>query len=213
VYAYHHPGIPAIEGPGHPDFARVAHVGLRFVSHPAGGCLATLRDWPMAGQHGSANPEDYGDPVPCAGVLAFLPPKGKPSPQAVWDYVFGDRAGADVRLACGIVVTVPVALVAFRQFKLTGPERIGAPVTEYGRLASELFDAAKANDGIPLEDPRLARLLALGFAQRYRVTEDLLDWSGALAADDIDALLSAIWTGDPFTLMRARAAAQQQSPS
>lgn len=210
-YAYRAPAVNPSEAKEHPTFARVLHAGpWMFSTHPHGGTIAFLNDYPDTGQNAAANFELYGEPVDCGDGLLFLPPR---APVSIYDLVHGDRDGADITLACGTKVTIPVATTQHRQFRLRGADRLGKPVTEYGRLAVEIFEAAVAAGQLSEEDPRVWRVLELAFSQRYRVTADMLDHLGLIAREDVDPLLSVIWTGDPKALRPANADAESPSAS
>lgn len=157
--------------------------------------------------------ESYGPPQPVDGVegLAFLPPLGTPS---LYDYARPDvHGGADVRLACGLTVSIPVALVQHRQLLLGGNRpTTGDPVTEYGRLAAQLHARSLADGGVPMDDPALGRLLVLALAQHYAVTAQMIDFLAVLSVDDVDPILGAVWCGDPKALAPASADEAKPSP-
>lgn len=165
-----------------------------FHGLPGHGALAV---WPGA----SRRLEAYGDPVDCGDGLMFLPPKGEAS---IYDYADCDKAkrpGVDVHLACGYVVTIPVATRSHVRFALGKVGQSRSPLlTEYGQLACKAMDAfaSAEGDGIPDED--MARLVELAFAGRYRMTKDMLDHLDILTQEDVSDILGAIWTGDPKAL-------------
>lgn len=182
-----------------PQLAALACAGPWVCSrHPQGGTLATWRDWPEKSQLAPRVPEAYGTPVRIADDCWYLPPRELPD---IYDLVKDGPAGVDVALACGKTITVPHALVSARQFALGG--RAVGYVSEYGQLAWELMNHAMQLDadgkpvGVALDDPRLARLIALAIGQRYRTTAHLIDDLRLVAHDDIDPLLGVIWNGDP----------------
>lgn len=204
--AYWAPGVAPCDAPGNPVFAPIQPGGpWSYWSHPAGGTLAV---WSDAASH---TPEGYRAPEDIGGGLHYCGPLELPH---LHDLARPVTGGTDVRLACGLTITVPVALVEHRQLRLgnRGP-RVGAPVTEYGRLAAMLRDRAAAEGGVPSDDADLLRLLTLAVAQCYRVTADLLDDLGVLAASDTDSLLGAIWCGDPKALATASAGGANASPA
>ena len=189
--AYWAPDVPPSEAKDSSVFAEIQHAGpWVYQSHPAGGTLATM-------DCGTRLPDDYGAPVYLADGLHYLPPLTLPT---LYDCARPEAAGGVVvRLSCGVQAEIPVALVSHRQLRLSrrpGP-RMGPPVTEYGRLAAALLDEAKISGGLMDDDPRLSRLLTLALAQRYRVTAEMVDDMGLIAAEDVDCLLGAIWAGDP----------------
>jgi hypothetical protein len=148
-------------------------------------------------------PEAYGPAVGLGDGLSFLPPAG---PCTIHDLarekVSGD--GVTVRLACGLDVSIPVALIRHRQLILSGPKpRLGDPVTEYGKTAARLYEQASGQDGLQQDNPDLGRLLILALAQHYHVTAHMIDHLACLSADDIDPILGAAWAGDPKALAPA----------
>lgn len=185
--------------------------------HPQGGTLATWRDWPEAGQFAPRVPEAYGDPVEVEPGMHYLPPKTAPTPATIYDLAKDTPGGVDLTLACGLAITIPCALVAARQFSLSGRGR--GYVNEYGRLAHELLlDAQQPGDdgkprGLDLGDPRVHRLFVLAVGQRYRVTAHLLDDLNLIAVDDVEPLLDVIWSGDPKASRPDGDAGPQPSPS
>jgi hypothetical protein len=158
--------------------------------------------------------EAYGQPVPVDGVdgLFFLPPMGASS---LYDYARPDvHGGVDLRLACGLTVSIPVALVQHRQLLIGGRKPVaGDPVTEYGRLAARLYASASGSDGLQMDDPTLGRLLILALAQHYRVTAHMIDHLGVLSVDDVDPILGAVWCGDPKALAPVSAGGLNASPT
>lgn len=212
-YGYWIPKVSAPNAKADSRVQRILHVGpWGFVPHPAGGALAVLHDYPDKGQYTSKSPDDYGVPVECDDGLFFLPPK---QPLTLYDLAHGERAGVDIVLSCGLKVTIPVAIVQHQQFRLTGKKRIGAPITEYGRLATTLLEEAIAGGekGLSEQDQRVYRLIELAFGQRYRATSDMLDHLQVIALEDVDPLLGVIWTGDPKALRPANDGAGSPSTS
>jgi hypothetical protein len=210
-FAYHLPGVQSATASEHPAFARLLYAGpWLFCTPPEGGTLAVLNDWPEAGKTARRSLDHYGTPVDCGDGLFFLPPK---EPACIYDFAHGDRSGEDLVLACGVKITIPVAVTQHRQFRLTGKERLGKPVTEYGRLATELLEAAMAGGSLDEEDPRVWRLVALAIGQRYRTTPEMIDHLGLIAREDVDPILSVAWFGDSKVLEPARDGARSSSPS
>jgi hypothetical protein len=146
----------------------------------------------------------YADPVPVEGVegLEFLPPLTAGS---LYDYAREDvHGGVDVRLACGITVSIPVALTQHRQIRLSGPRpTIGDPVTEYGRLAVKTHRESEEIHGIQQGHPDVGRLLVLAISQHYAVTAHMIDALQVLSVDDILPIMGAVWHGDPKALAPA----------
>jgi len=196
-----------------PVFARIQMAGpWLYAAHPEGGTLAYLNHWPEQGQTGPRSPDGYGEARDCGDGLIYLPPKKKTD---IWDLGRENRAGVDFKLACGKTVSIPVALVQHRQFRV-GPgakDRLGEPISEYGALAIELLKSAQKDGKLDEEDPRLWRLIALAFSQCYRLTPELLDDTQCFALDDIDPLLGLVWWGDPKALSPAPPVAAQDSES
>ena len=108
-------------------------------------------------------------------------------------------SGVVIQLSCGVAAEIPVAVVRFRQLRLSASarDRVGDPVTEYGRLSVSLLDRAKVEGGIPHDDHDLHRLLVLALSQRYRVTAEILDDLGIISTEDVEPMLGIIWCGDP----------------
>jgi hypothetical protein len=187
--AYWLPDVAPFSARESPAFSSLLFAGpWQFHGHPAGGSLAVY-----AGA--AATLDQYRAPVEVAPGLYYLEPLTLPH---VHDLAREDKGdGVEVSLACGITLTIPVALITHRQFRVTGSDRIGDPISEYGRLASRLFDHARTHDGLQLDHPELPRLIALAVGQRYRVTPHLLDSLGIIAAEDVDPILCALWVGDP----------------
>lgn len=218
MIAYHLPKVRPEDAIEHPSAARLLHAGPWLaVPHEHGGTFLYWADFPEKGDRASHLPESYGPPRQTADGLMYYPPKVLPD---IWDLASSERAGADVPLACGKTVTVPLALTEHRQFILGEPGGVyGLPVTEYGRLAAELLDVCAepkpGSDagGIAHDDPRLHRVLELAIGQRYRVTRELLNDLRVITPEDIDPLLGAIWTGDPKALTPARDGAASGSTS
>ncbi len=216
-YAYWGKNVAPTAAKEHPAFQRIHHAGpWQFATHPEGGTIAFLGDYPEPGQLASGSPDHYGEPVDCGDGLHFLPPKDA---LTLYDLAFGDRSGEDIVLANGLKVTIPVATSQHRQFRLTARERTGKPITEYGRLALQLFEEAGEDGeggrpkGLQEEDPRVWRLIALGFSQRYRCTADLLDHLEIITREDVDPVLGVIWCGSPKAMSPARDDAGSSSPS
>jgi hypothetical protein len=208
MIAYWASEIEPCNAPGHPALERIQTAApWQYCAHPYGGTLAT---WAGA----SRSHEDYAPPVDTLDGLRYLGPRQIPT---IYDLARdGGQPGVDVRLACGAIVTIPVATVAHRQLRLgrrVGIEGvIGDPVSSYGRLAVELSRRAAESSGLSYEDDDLHRLLLLALAQRYRVTADLLDDMALIAQEDVDPLLGAIWTGDPKALQLETAGQPSASP-
>lgn len=196
-----------------PVFQRILYAGpWRFVAHPQGGALAIWGDYPAKGQQASTSPDDYGQPRDCGDGLWYYPPKVVPD---FWDLARPDRSGIDLKLICGKTVSLQVATTAHRQFKLGRgvKDRLGDPITEYGRLAVKLLEKARAEKFLGEGDPELARLIELAFGQCYRCTPELMDDTSVFAQDDIDPVLGVIWWGDPKALSPADLADAPDSPS
>jgi hypothetical protein len=180
--------------------------GGPYVYSLAGDCvIATLSGQPRT-------PEAYGAAVDLGDGQSFLPPAG---PCRIHDLaretVSGD--GVTVRLACGLDVSIPVALIRHRQLLLSGPRpRLGDPVTEYGKTAARLYEQASGQDGLQQDNPDLGRLLILALAQHYHVTAHMIDRLAVLSADDIDPILGAAWTGDPKALAPVSEGGRNASP-
>lgn len=211
--AYWCPGVAPTAAYESPQFARILLAGpWHFVPHPQGGTLAVWADFPAKGQQASRLVDSYAAPVDCGDGLHFLGPKGKVD---LYDYARDDRTGTDLRLVCGKTVSIPCAVIQHRQFKAApgAGRRLGGPVTEYGALAVRLLERAEKENVLGEEDPELARLIALAFAQCYRVTPELLDAAHCFALDDVDPLLGVIWWGDPKALSPAPAVAAPDSQS
>jgi len=201
--AYWAPDVSAVEAKEHPAFASIQHAGpWQYQTHPHGGAYATMI--------GTDNDLAlYQAPQELVGGLHYLAPLAMPTLYDLAKETPGQ--GVMVQLACGIAVEVPVAVVRFRQLRLSASakNRVGDPVTEYGRLSVSLLDRAKVEGGIPHDDPQLHRLIVLAISQRYRVTAEILDDMGIISAEDIEPLLGAIWCGDP----KAGAPASDGTPS
>lgn len=216
--AYWMPKVAQEDAKEHPAFAYLRYAGpWGFYRHPNGGTMAVWGDWPEPGQFASHNLSDYGEPEEVSEGLHFLPAKVLPR---FYDLARDStQSGVDVTLACGLVVTIPCALVSGRQLRLGRGGRRAGMVTEYGKLALELLDVALVKDesgerrGIPPNDPRLPYLLALAIGQRYRSTPELLDQLELVAADDIEPLLGAIWSGNPKVERPADAGGPPALPS
>jgi hypothetical protein len=212
-FAYWHPGVQAAVASDHPAFQAILYAGPWLFCTPAeGGTLAVLNDWPEKGKIARRSLDFYGAPVELedGNGLRFLPPK---DPVTLHDLAFGDRAGVDLVLASGMKITVPVAMSHHRQFRLTGKQRLGKPVTEYGRLASELMEAAQKDGKLDEEDPRVWRLVAMAIGQRYRSTADMIDHLDLIALEDVDPILGVVWFGDPKALKPATDGASSSSIS
>jgi hypothetical protein len=201
--AYWAPDVSAAEAKEHPAFASIQHAGpWQYQTHPAGGTYATMIGY-------DNDLALYQEPQELVNCLHYLAPLAMPT---LYDLAKpSGAAGVVVQLACGIAIEVPVAVVRFRQLRLSASakNRVGDPVTEYGRLSVSLLDRAKVEGGIPHDDPALHRLIVLAISQRYRVTAEILDDMGIISAEDIEPLLGAIWCGDP----KAGAPASDGTPS
>ena len=188
--AYWAPDVSPSEAKESPIFAAIQHAGpWQYQGHPSGGTYATMIGF-------SAQTEDFLEPQELVSGLHYLAPKVAPTLYDLAKPTPGN--GVVVQLACGVAAEIPVAVVQYRQLRLSASARVrvGDPVTEYGRLSVSLLDRAKVEGGIPHDDPELHRLLVLGFSQRYRVTAEILDDLGIIATDDVEQLLGAIWCGD-----------------
>ncbi len=210
-FAYRLAGIAPMQAVDSPALQRIRYAGpWLHTTHPAGGTMVYLDAYPEPGQRASSDCDDYGTPIDCGDGVWFLPPKGTLD---LYDLAFGDRSGEDIVLASGRKVTIPVAVTQHRQFRLTGKERLGKPITEYGKLATDLLESAIAENKIEDEDPRLWRLIALAFGQRYRSTAEVLDHLAIFTREDIDPLLGVIWYGNPKAISPANDGAGPSSPS
>jgi hypothetical protein len=201
--AYWLPDVHPSDAKEHPSLAAIQHAGpWQYAGHPLGGTFVT-----MIGM--SDQMEDYKQVDPTAGGLQYLPPKAMPTLYDLAKPTPG--TGVVVQLACGLVAEIPVAVVRFRQLRLSrsAGERLGDPVTEYGRLSVMLLDRAKVEGGLPHDDEELLRLIILAFSQRYRVTAELFDDLGIFSTEDVEPMLGAIWCGDP----KAGAPASDGTPS
>lgn len=189
--AYWAPDVSPIDAKESPVFAQIQHAGpWEYHGHPAGGTYAVMIGY-------ADKLEDFNDPQELSGGLHYLAPKNMPN---LYDLAKPSPGqGVVVQLACGVAVEIPVAVVRYRQLRLSASakNRVGDPVTEYGRLSVALLDRAKVEGGIPHDDPELHRLLILAFSQRYRVTSEMLDDLGIISTEDVEPLLGAIWCGDP----------------
>ena len=189
--AYYAPEIHPSDAKESPVFASIQHVGAwQYQQHPHGGTLATLIGL-------SDQLDDYTDVRDLKGGLRYLAPRSMPTLYDLAKPTPG--SGVVVPLACGLIAEIPVAVVRYRQLRLSASakDRMGDPVTEYGRLSVQLLDRAKREEGLSHESPDLHRLLVLAFSQRYYVTAEMLDDLGILSSDDVEPLLGAIWCGDP----------------
>jgi len=203
--AYWSPVVEASEAKGHPLFASIQHAGpWQYQQHPDGGTVATWLGEVF-------DPSAYAVPRQVFESLCYLAPKQMVH---IHDLVLPGNPGADVTLACGITLTIPVATVAHRQMRLgRGNVGLGDPVTEYGRLACRMLEEAKRDGGVPNDSPDLLRLIELAIGQRYRVTSEMLDDMAIISADDIDPILACAWMGDPKALAPASAGEFNASPS
>ena len=202
--AYWAPGVLPADAKGHPIFAEIQHAGpWQYQSHPDGGTLATY--------HGVPGNLDHLAPArEVTDGLRYHAPLVIPH---IYDCVKAGSAGVDLTLACGITISIIEATLIHRQMRIgRGAVGLGDPVTEYGRLACRLLEKAKKDGGIPNDSPDLTRLIELAVSQRYRVTSELLDDMGIIAADDIDPILACAWMGDPKALAPATDGAPNASP-
>lgn len=201
--AYWVPAVAASEAKEHALFAEIQHAGpWQYTTHPHGGAVAS---WTAFDAEAFAAPQEI-----APGVF-YLPPKMLPS---IYDLARPERGeGVEITLACGVQLTIPVAVIAHRQLRVgRRGERFGNPVTEYGRIACLLKERARTEAGIPYDDASLLLLMTLAISQRYRITSELLDDLAILAVEDIDPLLGVIWTGDPKALAPASAGGLNVSP-
>jgi len=193
--AYWAPDVQPADAKTSPVFASILHAGpWQFSTHPNGGTLATF--------HGaSRDVAEYRPARPAADGLQYLAPLVMPS---IHDLTKPDsKAGVDVQLCCGLTVTIPHGTVVHQQLRLGRGDRMGDPVTEYGRLCCQLYDSARTAGGLDYGNPALLRLIELALGQCYRLTQDLIDDMAFLAADDVDPILGAAWCGDPKALAPA----------
>ena len=191
MIAYYHPDVAPGNAKESGAFAAIQCAGSWSYTGHNGGTLAIRPGF-------SAVRDSYGAEREATGGLTYWGPLVVPG---IYDLARPDSvAGVDVRLSCGLVISVPHALVQHRQLRLGGSGGMGAPVTEYGRIAGKLHEHARVSGGIAMDSPELARLLTLAVAQCYEVTADLLDDLGILCAEDVDAILGAAWCGDPKAL-------------
>lgn len=63
--------------------------------------------------------------------------------------------------------------------------------TEYGRLAYSLFNEAKTNTDIPLNNPTVKKLVMLSLLKSYSLPLDLINWLGFISVQDFDNLITA----------------------
>ncbi len=178
----------------HPGLARIALAGpWQFSAHPEGGSLATWL--------GSRVPriDDLCDAVSCSDGLTYYRPSPLPSPMDLAKTLHSSDE-IDVDLVSGVRVSILLARSSPRRLRFTGDSSIGEPLTEYGRLArvvSERLAEADADHPITTDDADVRRLLLLAIAQRYRVTEELLDDVGWISTADVDPVICAIMGSDP----------------
>lgn len=204
--AYWAPDVQPIHAKAHPLFVSIAHAGpWMYRNHPNGGTIATWEDV-------SHNLDGFQEPRQVVDGLFYLAPKEIPH---IHDLIrSGGKGGVDVKLACGVTITVPMALSQHRQLRLgRGVERYSDPVTEYGRLASDILARVKEANGLPEDDPDMLRLIELAINQRYRCPAELFDDMRLFAPEDMDPLLGAIWCGDPKAPALASAGETNVSPT
>lgn len=198
MLAYRIPDVAASAAVGqmheHAGLKRIALAGpWQFTAHPLGGCLATWR--------GSKVPhvDSLGDGIACDDGLTYFRPAIMPT---AMDLAKALRSAdeIDVDLVCGVRVSILLAISAPRRLSFTSGPAIGDPLTEYGLLARDIqrrLAEAPEDQPITVADVGVRRLLFLAIAQRYRVTEELLNDLGWLSTADVDPLLCAIWGSDP----------------
>ena len=189
--AYWAPDVSPSEAKESPIFAAIQHAGpWQYQGHPSGGTLATMIGF-------NAAIEDFKEAQSLESGLHYLAPKCMPTLYDLAKPTIG--SGVVMQFACGIAAEIPVAVVRFRQLRLSASvrDRVGDPVTEYGRLSVSLLDRAKVERGIPHDDHDLHRLLVLALSQRYRVTAEILDDLGIISTEDVEPMLGIIWCGDP----------------
>ena len=189
--AYWAPDVSPSEAKESAVFAAIQHAGpWQYQGHPSGGTLATMIGF-------NAAIEDFTAPQFLSSGLHYMAPKVMPT---LYDLAKPDiGSGVVIQLSCGVAAEIPVAVVRFRQLRLSASarDRVGDPVTEYGRLSVSLLDRAKVEGGIPHDDHDLHRLLVLALSQRYRVTAEILDDLGIISTEDVEPMLGIIWCGDP----------------
>ena len=194
MHAYLLPGVAAGQALESPQIAAIKCGGPWVASATPHGALLTLADYPRS-------LDAYASPVDIDGGIQWLAPLVQ---ESLYDVARPDvTAGVEVRLACGLLISIPVATIQHRQLLLSGKPRIGPPVTEYGRLAASLYDLVSGPAGLDKDTPEVARFLVLALAQHYKVTAELIDHLGIISVDDVDSILGAAWTGDPKALAPA----------
>ena len=66
---------------------------------------------------------------------------------------------------------------------------VSEPVSEFGKLGHELYDAYFSKEGIAATEPRLARLLFLALRESYAVTEEIAEDLQFLTDRDIKPIV------------------------
>lgn len=178
----------------HAGLARLAIAGpWQFAQHPEGGCVATwLGSKPRAF-------DSLGDGEACEDGMVYYRPDPLPGAMDLAKSKHSEDE-IDVDLECGVRLSILLAISAPRRLRFTGGAAIGDPLSEYGLLARDVqrrLAEAPADQPLTVADAGVRRLLFLAVAQRYRVTEELLNDLGWLSTADVDPLLCAIWGSDP----------------
>lgn len=96
-------------------------------------------------------------------------------------------------LYIGVAYAAPRSLVLLAKGGASG----GKHVTEFGRLAHELFDDWTSKDGCPAGDPRPFRVLFLGLRSSYEITEEVGEDLNWLTSADIVPCIDTILGCNP----------------
>lgn len=142
--------------------------------------------------------EEFGTPRDTADGMVFYPSLVEPTTEFLIKPENQRGAGDWVSTYLGESLWVALALAAPRRLLLSASGmQAKQPVSELGKLGHELFDEYFSKTGVPLTDPRLARLIFLALRDSYYVTEEIMEDLPWLTDRDIGPITQAIMGASP----------------
>lgn len=129
--------------------------------------------------------------------LTYLPPQAPTTMHDLARAVIPPHNGT-VELTGGLEISVAMGLLAAHRLVMgAATPHVGDPATAFGRMAWDQYDRSRDPDQTTPSDAECMRLVFLGVQACYHITEEVWDDLAPVTSDDLSALLTAIWGGDP----------------
>jgi hypothetical protein len=138
----------------------------------------------------------------CEDGLIWFKPLNQVNLEALAKPIKNNMIGIDIVTSGGICVNIPNALTGSNQFKLGKKkleQKIGNPISDYGKLALELYSILNSKDEngkdneLNYEDIRISRLITLALQCNFYVTEELIDHMAFIGINDVHSIIMASW--------------------